>query len=203
WPAIIALLAAGLVVICRLLTRPTPTAARCLMSARSADSYATAPCGAITRTVIRSAPRPKPARAAGAQLSARLVPNWRRKVGVTTTTVDFSGYGACGPSRCSCRGGNPSRPSAWHIAGSQDTTSARLTCAATHVATLAMSLARRTPPGFVAALPSLARTTPLRDVSTTATTPPATSTAASATTPAIAGRGNRPTQVVRCLPGAT
>ena len=78
-------------------------------SALSAARYATAPWGAITRTVTPAGPEPKDARTAGAQAVSRLLPNREWTAAVSTITAELSGSGEVGPSTSRSCEGNPSR----------------------------------------------------------------------------------------------
>ena len=75
----------------RLASRAAPSARRSLRSLASAELNAAAPCWATTRMVMAAVPAPNWARMLGAQFVARLLPNWRRTFGVTTTTSECTG----------------------------------------------------------------------------------------------------------------
>src|SRR6185437_10656029 len=111
-----------------------PAAFRSARSALSFVRYAADPLRSITRTVTRSGPEPKDARTAGAHAVARLLPNRLRTAGVSTTTAELTGTSEPDPTASSFPAGNPRALRAAHIAGSQETTTSRLTCWATQVA---------------------------------------------------------------------
>src|SRR5580658_2749043 len=118
-----------------------PDVLRLARSAWSAVWYAAGPSGATTRTVIAPAPEPKDARTAGAQATARLLPNSSRTVAVSTTKTEDTGSGDVGPRTTSLLTGKPCACSAAHITASHDTVTSVLTCSATQAAAWARTVA--------------------------------------------------------------
>ena len=104
------------------------------MSARNRLRYEPGPGGRAARISVRTLPAPKLASTTGADQEASRRPSSVLSAAVTTIRLAPGGLAAPGRTMTRLLAGNPCCCSARHIAGSQDTSTPWLTCAATQSA---------------------------------------------------------------------